>query len=354
MIITNDKIYNINILDEHLVPNSESFRDIPLIESHNERFIVKYDYIKGIIEDYGYELEDSINELLETNNLNIDNIELSISESDAISNMEDINILNEYGIEYTIHPISDNHIISKYVDYMVESWLNSGNDEYINLLESPELLLEEDYDKDELYDRSNLDYSYEDKKSMWRANDMAKSGKVDAYYYDPKTKKYSKSDKPVDFTDANFLVKIKRFLTDKPRDFLAKVAARLRETYRKWLIKAKENHGNGNEKWYKRIARRLVQAIDWILRKIEGLRVNYRKRAKRYIEDKFAGQKNLVGVSMTYTGGKDKGAEDFIFNSSGKAKSELGKKNGKVNIAFEKVLWGNKEKPKNIDKILRK
>lgn len=346
MIIQNNSIPNYNgLLDDHIVL-FESSNDIPLIESQNGKYELQYGYIKDLMETYGYDLDDAINKVLSENGLGINNIEVSILESDALLDLDNIYELNEYGIDYYIHPISDNDIISKYTDYMIEGYINTGNEDYFTLLESPELLLEdrtkEDVEEEErkhMYDRQNLNYSYENKKHIWDLDERNKSGKATAYYYDKNTGEYTASKDPYDVTDANFLVKIKRFLTDKPRNFLAKVAARLREAYRKWLIKAKQQHDSGNEKWYKRIARRIMQAVDWILQKIEGLHVNYGNRAKKAIENRFAGQKNLIGVNVTYTGNKEKGSEPFGFDKEGKAVSLLDKNNNKVNKASKRILY---------------
>lgn len=349
MIIQNN-FNNYSILDEHLVIRNDSIGNIPLLESSNEnKYNVEYKYIENLMESYGYEIDEVIGELLRENNIDIEQLSISVLESDAIKNIEDVNFFNENGIDYEINPISNNDIISIYIDRLVESWLDTGNDKYITLLKSPELLMEEEYEPKEdvyNYDKSDLSYSYETKKKMWKYDANAKKGKIDVYYYDKDKDQYYRSKKPYDFTDANFLVKIKRFLTDKPRDFLAKVAARLRETYRKWLIKAKDNHNKGNEKWYKRIARRLVQAIDWILRKIEGFKVQYHYRVRKYMEDEFPNHKNLVGAAVTYNGNgeKEKGLEYFTFRN-GKSVSDLYKKTGRVKKAASHILWGKEEKP---------
>ena len=326
MIIQNS-FSNYSILDEHLVPRNDSIGNIPLLESSNEnKYNVEYKYIDNLMESYGYEIEEAIGELLRENNIDIEQLSISVLESDAIKNIEDMNFFNENEIEYEINPISNNDIMSIYVDRLVESWLDTGNDEYITLLESPELLLEIDDPKDWLkeigrygYDRDDLSISYEQKKNMWKNNEDYKNGKVTAYYYDGKENKHFMSKNPMDVTDTNFLIKIKRFLTDKPRDFLAKVAARLRETYRKWLIKAKQKYNSGEEKWYKRIVRRIVQAIDWILKKIEGMKVNYKSRIKKDIENKYGNQKDIVGVSVDY---KNKGRTSYSIDRNGEAIKE--------------------------------
>lgn len=293
MIIQNNSIPNYNgLLDDHIVL-FESSNDIPLIESQNGKYELQYGYIKDLMETYGYDLDDAINKVLSENGLGINNIEVSILESDALLDLDNIYELNEYGIDYYIHPISDNDIISKYTDYMIEGYINTGNEDYFTLLESPELLLLEEDDDGEMYDRKNLNLSYKDKKGIWSTDSDYGHGR--ATVYDKDGKQIGNAFNP---TDDNFLIKIKRFLTDKPRDFLAKTAARLREVYRKWLIKANKQHDDGKIKWYKKIARKIMQAVDWILRKIEGLKVNYMKRLGKGLDDKMSRDKNISNIKV--------------------------------------------------------
>ena len=255
MIIQNN-FNNYNILDEHLVLRNDSIGNIPLLESSNEnKYNVEYKYIENLMESYGYEIDEVIGELLRENNIDIEQLSISVLESDAIKNIEDVNFFNENRIDYEINPISNNDIISIYVDRLVESWINTGNDEYIALLESPELLLEEtNEDHRYTYDTKNLNLSYKDKQGFFQTNNDYGSGVV-ATAYDKDGKQIGKKFNPA---DAGFLVKIKRFLTDKPRDVLAKIAARLRETYRKFLLKADKEKEEGKIKWYKNIARKVL------------------------------------------------------------------------------------------------
>ena len=101
---------------------------------------------------------------------------------------------------------------------------------------------------------ADLDTSYEDKKKFWKETDTGRT------------------------TKANILVKLKRLLTDKPRNFIAHVAARLRETYRKWLAKANKEKDQGNLKWYKNILRVILKCIDFVMRKLEGLHTSGSQR----------------------------------------------------------------------------
>ena len=119
-------------------------------------------------------------------------------------------------------------------------------------------------DRNKIFD--SLDVSYEDKEK-WH--------KLTKDYYDKKLES-----RPSSYNTQNFLIFLKRIITDKPRNFIAKIAARLRETYRKWLIKANKEKDSGKLKWYKKILRIVLKGIDFLLRKLEGLRINYTSRLK--------------------------------------------------------------------------
>ena len=67
---------------------------------------------------------------------------------------------------------------------------------------------------------------------------------------------------------------MKKYLINKPKDFLAKMAAKLRNVYKNWLDKANSEANSGNASWYKKIARKIIQTIDWIMQKIENLKSN--------------------------------------------------------------------------------
>ena len=72
----------------------------------------------------------------------------------------------------------------------------------------------------------------------------------------------------------SFVENMKKYLINKPKDFLAKMAAKLRNVYKNWLDKANSEANSGNASWYKKIARKIIQTIDWIMQKIENLKSN--------------------------------------------------------------------------------
>ena len=78
------------------------------------------------------------------------------------------------------------------------------------------------------------------------------------------------SPKPGDPQDPGFMAKLKRYVIDKPREFLAKMAAKLRNVYKQWLEKAKQESNAGKASFIKRIAAKILQAVDYIMRKIQG------------------------------------------------------------------------------------
>ena len=70
--------------------------------------------------------------------------------------------------------------------------------------------------------------------------------------------------------DPGFMTKLKRYIVDKPREFLAKMAAKLRNVYKQWLEKAKQESNAGKASFIKKIAAKILQAVDYIMRKIQG------------------------------------------------------------------------------------
>lgn len=75
---------------------------------------------------------------------------------------------------------------------------------------------------------------------------------------------------PGDPQDPGFMAKLKKYVIDKPREFLAKMAAKLRNVYKQWLEKVKQESNAGKASFIKRIAAKILQAVDYIMRKIQG------------------------------------------------------------------------------------
>ena len=99
-----------------------------------------------------------------------------------------------------------------------------------------------------------------------------------------------KSPKPLMRTqiDADPVLSLMRkYLLDKPRNVIARVAARLREIYRKWLIKANKEKDSGKIKWYKNVLRVILKCIDFAMKKLEGIHVSYADRIGRNVDKDY-------------------------------------------------------------------
>lgn len=85
-------------------------------------------------------------------------------------------------------------------------------------------------------------------------------------------KKGSKQEQPKteEPKDQSFLEKVKRALINKPREFIAKMAAKLRSLYSNWMNKAKEEENQGKAAWYKKIALKIMKAIDYVMEKLSN------------------------------------------------------------------------------------
>ena len=104
----------------------------------------------------------------------------------------------------------------------------------------------------------------------------------------------SKSTKTINIDDIEkpgFLTKLKRYLLDKPRDFIAKMAVKLRHMYKKWMAKARIERDQGKASIFKRIALKLLQAVDWLMKKLSKIKSSgYGQK----VSDKFYGYQGKV------------------------------------------------------------
>lgn len=70
--------------------------------------------------------------------------------------------------------------------------------------------------------------------------------------------------------DPSFLSKLKRTIVDKPKNFIASMAAKLRKAYKAWMQKAKAEENQGKASWYKKIALKILKAIDYVMSKLSN------------------------------------------------------------------------------------
>ena len=261
----NSILENATYLYESEMPNVSAY-SIPVVA--NDRFnagIVSYEDLNRLCEDNDIDIIDGIRAVAEANNIDPNDVVVSIDESTIIM---DPYVIDEVH-QYVVAPVSESHIVSQYTDAMVGAWLESGDDYYLQAIGEPELVLEAD-------DESTADTTTDQRKLA----DYYKRGRQAITDFGKQsTEVGGEKIKP---DDPNFLVKIKRFLTDKPREYLSRAVARLRQTYRKFLLRADKENDENKIKWYKQIARKILQAVDWILRKIQkASTINYTARLRK-------------------------------------------------------------------------
>ena len=294
MLITNENLNRGSVdsllensvyLDESVVLNTPM--TVPVIQFNEGTNIIPFDYVDRLSEETGWDLESTLDKVRSVNNIDHDSTVVCMEEYYALLHPELLDYLDAIGESVVLKEINDNDCVSQFVDYCLESYINTDDEGYMNLIANPESLLEWNSEFD-------LDTSYEDKKKAW--DDDAKL----------KGKKWSatvnfKRNNPLDFSDlldpyevnsertfegkdefkagkAGAIINLKRKLTDAPKNVLAKAAARLREIYRKWLMKANQEHDSGKQGFFKKIARKILQVIDWIMRKIEKGHSSVRER----------------------------------------------------------------------------
>lgn len=301
-------------LDESVVLNSPMTIPVVQIDDTN---IIPFNYIDSLSEEYGWDLENTINKVISSNGIDRNNTVICMEEYYAILHPELVDEIESIGESVVLKEINDNDCVSKFVDYCLESYINTDDDSYMELVANPEYLLEWNSEFD-------LDTSYEDKKKAWDADAKLKGKKWSASVN-------FKRNNPLDFSDlldptkvdsettfggrddfkagkAGAIINLKRKLTDAPKNVLAKAAARLREVYRKWLQKANQEHDTGKQAWYKRIARKIMQAVDWIMRKIEKGHTSVRERTGKLamntmLLDKI--NRHGMGKTIKMYGGKN-------------------------------------------------
>ena len=100
-----------------------------------------------------------------------------------------------------------------------------------------------------------------------------------------------------DPSDPSFLTKVKRAVLNKPRDFIAKMAAKLRSLYRVWLSRAKRERNANKASFFKKIAIKILSAVDWLLKKITKVRS---KGYGQSIGDKYYGYRGRLQKYNTF------------------------------------------------------
>ena len=110
-----------------------TFESVSLIEStlfDKKVNIVNYIDLINLCEEYSQDINSCLTILSETHNIDIDSICVSVNEADLILDQE----IYDYIPNIIVKPISENNIAYKFCNLMVESYIETGNEDYLNIL----------------------------------------------------------------------------------------------------------------------------------------------------------------------------------------------------------------------------
>ena len=130
-------IHNVgSILDEALLLNeSESIVKLPAIPVvENSRLdcgVVNFSNLEYITEDYGCGYEEAFCAIAEQNEIDPNTLAVSVEDWKLIETPELINLVPNI----VIKPISENNIVYQAVDYCINEYYETNNEEYLDCLE---------------------------------------------------------------------------------------------------------------------------------------------------------------------------------------------------------------------------
>ena len=280
-----------NTYDNYTTISADEFNNIDIIPiiQIQESNVVNYKDINEFCDNNDIYLEDAINSIINKNKL--DNLSLCVEEYELIKDP----YISDIYPDIIIKPLSENDSISQFVDECVNMFLESDNEEYINIDNMIDILNEKFQwsanggDPRPRNKNFDLNVSLKDKEDLWDRDKKLEGKRVEYSVWSPGAKEGDKWQvTTLGSTVGKEYVgipKLLRTLSDKPRDFIAKTAARLREKYRMWLQKANKEHDYGKQKWYKKIARKFMQAVDWCMKKLENMHSSREDRVKDAAKD---------------------------------------------------------------------
>ena len=149
MIFTEEQVTNnfINNYNAESILESAHYVDIPIISPNTIAVceasitddvsvgVIRYSDIESLCEEYGLDYDEALSSIANTNNIDINALCIAVDESEVIldpSIVEDIpNVV--------INPISENSLAYQYCELMLEAYINSGNERYLDAIinESP-------------------------------------------------------------------------------------------------------------------------------------------------------------------------------------------------------------------------
>ena len=168
MLFTEEELYSINpldILDECMyLGYDESLidpRTVPVTENTRLGYnIVRFDDVDTISESYGIDYIDAMYSIAENNNIDPNDLAVSVPEEDIIAYPELVNELANIVIE----PLSENSLAYGYVTACLEAYNNTGNEDFLRAIVEDSCIDDYVY---MLLEEENQDNDDPTKSSLW-------------------------------------------------------------------------------------------------------------------------------------------------------------------------------------------
>lgn len=278
--VSTNKIYsileNVDYIDSYELESYVSPKTIPILE--NSRFnsgVILYSDLEKLSSVYGISIGEAAIIVAESHNIDPNNISIGIDDYRIIENP---NIIQEQDLFNVVAiPISPNSIEYQYVDYLVESFLETGDSRYLDYIFNENDLDANISDQfslrmDNLYRDKNKLHNNEQSRALNNyivskmTSDSAKKiidrgrGIVN-FQRDLFSKIHTNAPKAQNAT-LKMLDRIDNELEHIPRTKLAKFVASLRLKYQNWLLKNEFALNSGNAGILKTIATYFVKLID--------------------------------------------------------------------------------------------
>lgn len=243
-----------------------STNTIPVIESE-DRYLIPFNNIYELSESTMKDYEDIIHAISEDHKIPIDSITVSIKEEDIIL---DPSLIDNFD-SYVIESIGEQSFPYAYCALLAESYLESGDETYLNILCEDEIV--------DLEEASELNRA----GAAWYG--WAKRHPKLATAVTPT--KANLQQQLLNLTPVGLLAfpvntyrgikqnismykHLKKEAEHKPKSWISKKIASLRKVYEKWLNLAKVERYRDQAGLIKRAAAKILEVIDYLLKKLQN------------------------------------------------------------------------------------
>ena len=137
MLVSLTEEQKLDNLLENVIPISDSMysiiQQIPLVYNESEGYsIVNYNDLDNLNTQFYSNIDNSINLIAESNNIDPNSIIVCVNEADLIEFPEIVNELSN--VNYVVDPIPMDNPTVQLCDYLVEEALETGDDYYLDIL----------------------------------------------------------------------------------------------------------------------------------------------------------------------------------------------------------------------------